>query len=281
MKDAGKDMAKRSAIVNQVAETISKINKVEDFTKQQDYIRQCSQMMNIEEAGLLQLVHKFSKEKTEKIIARENAENRQKQLSQGLGEASNDSQPPPLEYGETDNANLLLAKDEVNEKALVRCLIEYGMREWDEETTVADHILHQLEEEQLLEQEQLQKLVEMYRIWYSEGIEPGPKNFLYHEDQELGRYVVAILDFPYELSPNWKDHFEGKIFTREDLYKEDVTSTLHYLKLRKIKKLIDENQRDLQNAGNNEDMMIFVQTHQHLKTIERELLKQLGTVVFK
>ena len=124
-------------------------------------------------------------------------------------------------------------------------------------------------------------MVEMYRIWYSEGIEPGPKNFLYHEDQELGRYVVAILDFPYEVSPNWKDHFEGKLFTREDLYKEDVTSTLHYLKLRKIKKLIDENQRDLQNAGNNEDMMIFVQTHQHLKTIERELLKQLGTVVFK
>ncbi len=281
MKDAGKDMAKRSAIVNQVAETISKINKVEDFTKQQDYIRQCSQMMNIEEAGLLQLVHKFSKEKTEKIIARDNAENRQKQLSQGSADSSTDSQPPPQEYGESDNTNLLLAKDEINEKALVRCLIEYGMREWDEENTVADHILHQLEEEQLLEQEQLQKLVDMYRIWYSEGIEPGPKNFLYHEDQELGRYVVAILDFPYELSPNWKDHFEGKILTREDLYKEDVTSTLHYLKLRKIKKLIDENQRDLQNAGNNDDMMIFVQTHQHLKTIERELLKQLGTVVFK
>ncbi|MGZ5255549.1 MAG: DNA primase, partial [Flavitalea sp.] len=281
MKDAGKDMAKRSAIVNQVAETISKINKVEDFTKQQDYIRQCSQMMNIEEAGLLQLVHKFSKEKTEKFIARENAENRQKQLSQASGNPQADSQPLPPEYGETDNTSLLLARDEINEKALVRCLIEFGMKEWDEQSTVADYILHQLDEEQLLEQDQLQKLVEMYGIWYREGIEPGPKNFLYHEDQELGRYVVGLLDFPYELSPNWKDHFEGKIFTREDLYKEDVISTLHYLKLRKIKKMIDENQRDLQNADNNDDMMILVQTHQHLKTVERDLLKLLGTVVVR
>ena len=38
LKDAGDDTNKRSQVVNQIAETISKINKAEDFTKQQDYI---------------------------------------------------------------------------------------------------------------------------------------------------------------------------------------------------------------------------------------------------
>ncbi len=292
MKDAGKDLMKRSAIVNQVAETISKVDKVEDFSRQQEYIRQCSQILNIEEAGLLQLVSKFVREKTEKLMAKEQSEARKKQQQQPPAyngdepppymEGGFDDQPPPPEgFPVIDDTARLLSKDELNEKALVRCLVEFGMKEWDEQSKVADYILHQLDEEQLLQQETLLRIIDMYRTWYKEGLEPGPKNFLYHEDQELGRYVVALLDFPYELSAKWKDHYEGKIATREDLYKEDVTSTLHYLKLRKIKKMLDENQRDMQNASNNEEMMILIQTHQHLKTIEIDLLKQIGTVLVK
>ena len=39
LKDAGSDSTKKSIVVNQIAETISKINKTEDFTRQQDYIK--------------------------------------------------------------------------------------------------------------------------------------------------------------------------------------------------------------------------------------------------
>src|SRR6201990_184529 len=42
LKDAGEDSNKKAIVVNQVAETISKINKIEDFTKQQDYIKRCA-----------------------------------------------------------------------------------------------------------------------------------------------------------------------------------------------------------------------------------------------
>jgi DNA primase len=59
LKDAGADANKKSEVVNQIAETISKIDKTEDFTKQQDYIRQCSQILNIDETGFTSLVNKF------------------------------------------------------------------------------------------------------------------------------------------------------------------------------------------------------------------------------
>jgi DNA primase len=59
LKDAGTDSNKKSEVVNQIAETISKINKAEDFTKRQDYIRQSSQLLNIDETGLTNLVNKF------------------------------------------------------------------------------------------------------------------------------------------------------------------------------------------------------------------------------
>ena len=93
--------------------------------------------------------------------------------------------------------------------------------------------------------------------------------------------MVGIMDFNHEISPNWKEHFEGHIATREELYASEVFSTLNYLKLRKIKRLMDENQRDLERTTSPEDQLMLVQTHQHLKQMEIELTKQLGTVIFR
>src|SRR4051794_23960871 len=52
LKEAGNDTAKKSAVVNQVAETLSKFHKAEDFTKLQDYIKQCAGILRIDEGGL-------------------------------------------------------------------------------------------------------------------------------------------------------------------------------------------------------------------------------------
>ena len=41
------------------AETISKIDRTEDFTRQQDYIRQSAQTLGIDETGFTSLVNKF------------------------------------------------------------------------------------------------------------------------------------------------------------------------------------------------------------------------------
>ncbi len=44
---------------------------------------------------------------------------------------------------------------------------------------------------------------------------------------------------------------------------------------------MDENQRDLEKTTVAEDQMMLVQTHQHLKQLEIELTKLLGTVIYK
>jgi DNA primase len=54
-----------------------------------------------------------------------------------------------------------------------------------------------------------------------------------------------------------------------------------YLKLKKIKKLILENQLDLEKENSTEDIIILLQTHQHLKQVEMELMKKTGTVIFR
>ena len=53
------DSTRKAEVVNSIAETISKINKAEDFTRQQDYIKQCSEILKIDETGLHAMVNNF------------------------------------------------------------------------------------------------------------------------------------------------------------------------------------------------------------------------------
>jgi DNA primase len=273
LKDAGTDSAKKSAVVNQVAETISKINKAEDFTRQQDYIKQSAELLKIEEGGLHALVNKFIREK---ITSEENKSNRK--------EANDNFAAPAAPFEIEDDAIGLLNRDEQQERAMVRSLLEFGLKEWEGEQRVADHMFAEIEHNQLeemIDNKSLIELIKTYKTWYDNGLEPNAKTFLYHEDFALSALVVSVMDYNFEISHNWKNVFEGKIATREDLYREEVFSTLNYLKLRKIKRMMDENQRDMEKEHTMEEQLVFLQIHQHLKHMEIELTKQLGTVIFR
>lgn len=273
LKDAGNDSNKKAAVVNRIAETISKLNKAEDFTKQQDYIRQCAGLLKIDEAGLNNLVNKYIREN---VIKQEN-------------KIAFEGNSPSVEGGadadvQDKDTVALLNKDELIERNLVRALIEFGGYVWDDKRRVADYIFEEFETNglnELIEDKQMLWLIETYHSWINEGIEPKPQHFLYHPDMQLSTVAVGLMDTRYELSVNWKDHYDGPLYTREDRYREEVASTLIYLKLRKIKKLIEENQRDLEKAKSAEDQLTLMQTHLHFKHLEKTLTAEYETVILK
>ena len=274
VNDAGNDSTKKSLIVNQIAETISKINKTEEFTRRQDYIKQVSEILKIGEDGLNALVNKFIRDKISK------EENRSYKNDISDTNLTNSINTANAE----EQLENLFNRDEMNERAMIRSLLEFGAKDWDEKQTVADYLFMQVTENELdkmMENKALVNIYEIYKTWYSEGLMPTAKTFLYHEDRDINTLVINIMDVNTDISPNWKEHFEGHLPTREDLFKEEVISTLSYLKLRKIKKMIDENQREMEHAVTSEEQMLYLQTHQHLKQMEIELTRQVGTVIFK
>jgi DNA primase len=135
--------------------------------------------------------------------------------------------------------------------------------------------------EEMMDNKDLLAIIKTYKAWYDEGIEPTAKNFLYYEDQKMSAIVVSLTQTRDELSDQWFSKFEIKPITRENEYRLDIQSSLNYLKLRKVKRLINENQRDMEHAKTLDEQMIFLQTHQHLKQVEMELTKIIGTVIFK
>lgn len=268
LREAGADVNKKSTVVNQIAETLSKINKAEDFTKQQDYIRQCAGLLRIDETGLTNLVNKYKRDKVLKDEKKGSVEE-----AAYLQEQS--QQPEDV----LDDAQLLFNQDEAHERNILRVLLEYGLRPWDETRAMADFIFEELEQFHF-DHPQLEQLFEEYKKWYHQGLEPTTKTLLYHQNETIRNLVVSLSVFPFELSQKWDEVMETMNIVNRDTSAQDVLMSVNFFKLRKIKKMFDENQRDMEYASLAEQMKL-IEVHKHLKEIERELTKQLGTVIIK
>ena len=65
-----------------------------------------------------------------------------------------------------------------------------------------------------------------------------------------------------------------------DTSKQDVMMSVNYYKLRRIKKMIEENQRDIEHASI-DDFKQLLEVHKYLKEAEQAITNQLGTVIIK
>jgi DNA primase len=152
---------------------------------------------------------------------------------------------------------------------------------WEEERTVADYLLYDFLEEDTINDPMLNKIIALYKTYYENNLDPIAKTFLYIEDISLSKAVVDLVQFPYEISDGWQQKYETKVPQRDDNYIKDINSTLCYLQLNKIKRLITINEKELATSLKTEETNLLIQTHFHLKQLEMGLTKELGTVILK
>ena len=268
LKEVGGDLNKKNALVNQIAETLSKINKPEDFTKLQEYVRKCSSLLRIDETGLTQLVNKF---KRDKIVKEE------KKMSYDEAAILMPSFPQGQE--QQQDTDLFTDKDLAHEKNLVKLIIEYGNELTKENKLVAQWIFDEIESFPL-ENEDMVYLIEAYKKWFYAGKLPNGKTLQYHEDEKVQKWVVSLFEPDHELSTRWNEKL-GKP-EREDVKDiiNEIEIGLMYFKLRKVKKMISQNQMDLETAPEKEQIQLL-QIHKHLKEVERALTQGIGTVIMK
>lgn len=267
LKEVGNDLNKKNSVVNQIAETLSKINKPEDFTKLQEYIRKCADLLKIDEAGLTQLVNKF---KRDKLVKEE------KKMS--FDEASLLMPTIPIE-GTSDETDLLLDKDLHHEKNLVRLLIEYGTEQMEDRKLVAHWIASEIEEFPL-EHTEMAHLTQVYYQWLEEGKAPNGKTLQYHPDTTVQEWVMKLFEPEHELSQRWNEKLGIHKKVALQSFQTEIEVGLLYYKLRKIKKMIRQNQLDLEVADA-QDQISLLQIHKHLKEVERGLTAVIGTVILK
>ncbi|HAK11347.1 MAG TPA: DNA primase, partial [Chitinophagaceae bacterium] len=82
------------------------------------------------------------------------------------------------------------------------------------------------------------------------------------------------------LSQKWDEVMEGMNIVNRDVSAQDVQLSIHYFKLRKLKKMLEENQRDMETATG-DALMSLIMIHKQLKEFEQQITSQLGTVILK
>ena len=268
LKEVGNDLNKKNSLVNQMAETLSKINKAEDFTKLQEYVRKCADILRIDETGLTQLVNKFKRDKIvkdEKKMAYDEAAILMPSFQQ--------------ETQDLDNIDLVLDKDFLHEKNLIRLLIEFGNEVLADGRMASNWIAEELEPFPLDNQDMIQ-LVKTYFEWQVAGKIPNNKTLQYHEDPQIQQLVMGLFEPEHELSLRWNEKLGLKKAVEDITFQHQIEVSLLYYKLRKIKKMIRQNQDDMEQVQGEEQIQLL-HIHKHLKDAERELTKIIGTVIFK
>ncbi|HRH48860.1 MAG TPA: DNA primase [Panacibacter sp.] len=269
LKEAGTDITKKNETVNHIAETLSKINKAEDFSKQQEYIRECASLLKIDEGGLTNLVNKFIREKItkdeKKITSREVG------FLESLDAQKNESA--------FDNAINLLLEDEYQEREVVKRLIEYGNQILSENKYISDAIFEVLEEYHL-NNKQLEKVTESYQQMLRSNGFIDTKTFLYSSDTEMNAFVAGLLNFPYEVH-DWSRRMDGYIVKLDKDLSTVIVSALNMYKLRKIKRMYLELEDELMKEKEVEKYNGLIKIYTSLKTIEREITNEMKTVYLK
>jgi DNA primase len=302
LNDAGTDSSRKAEVVNSIAETISKINKAEDFTRQQDYIKQCSEILKIDESGMHALVNKFIRDR---IVTQE----RKLPFEEAKLHEENARR---AEAGDYDEATFnLLFKDELQEREVARILLELGVKRWDESKLIAEHVLEEMVDESLIDNADILRVIHIFKEGLKHNSQLDKNYFIYHSDNKISSLAVSLLNFPYEESERWRREFsqstgyQTQLFeqsyedfirtlakdnenelmsylkTEEDRTNEEVDSAINYLKLRKVKRMLLENQVDLEKQHTPEQLEMLHRTHEHLKQMEIELTKKIGAVIIR
>lgn len=266
-QEIGNDPIKKNEAVSQIAQTLANFKKVEDWIKRQEYIKKCAEILNIDTEALNALVNTYIR-----------ADIAQEQRIKAHELPAIDA-PPAVE----PTIDILkLPTDEESEKSLIRILLENGYKTMENEQRVYEFIYNEIEPfRNDFENQTLLEIINLYKQAYESGKisgeEDGIKYFTYHTDKNISDVSIKALQ---QTKAEWLDpDWETKTGLRTASgYQKDLVSTMAIFQLKKLRKLILQNQQDLLNQ---QDDIDYLGIHQHLKMLESQIAQSLQVVVRK
>jgi len=269
LEEASNDPVRK---VNLIRDIIRSIAVIPETITRTVYIKECSTRLEITEEVLYHEVNKLRQQTS--------FQNRNKYP----GPEDLPVPPPvitrPIKY---ETATY------VSEKEIIRLLLKFGSAEFErkirsedgqeEITTISDYIVREIISDDLLfDDDTWAKFFEEFRFHTEQGIFPGDKYFVKHEDPDISRLSADLLSEPYELSRIWRDK-QTFVETEDMKLKDIVPDGILFFKGGKIKKRIDEisiQMEEAQQTGDTERVLALIKKVQNLKAALRMISEKLG-----
>ena len=273
LKEAGNDPIKRAGIIRDIVESIAKIP---DNIKASVFIRECSHLLQVEERILLNELNSMRAAKFKK------ANNQQSNYQPSQ---FHPDQPPENLFDDSPQpAPVQTDQEEVQEKEIVRLLLAYGheLVNWDkiDNMFIGSFIIQNLSDVSF-KHPICKRIIADYRDEIENGQLPVANQFIKSEDREMADLAITLSTSPYSLSENWYNRHQ--IYVRDETVnlKATVLGGIFHLKKRKVDQILLDLLQEIKEERDATNQEILMQRYAHIKNVEKEISKFLGSVILK
>jgi len=261
LKDAGNDPIKKAGVIREVVESIAKIP---DSIKASVFVRECSSLMQIDERSLITELNK---------------------LRQGKLKAPRHEEPVPLPPpDEMDFGNEVRAAEQLQEKEIVRLLLNYGheLVHWDgiTDTYIAPYVISNMADVSF-EDAVCKTIIDEYAVRIEQGELPTVQDFIQSQDQRVADLAVSLISSPYVLSDNWYEKRKIYVKNETENMRATILGGIFHLKKRKVDDILKSIRDEIQNEKDEDNQMILMQRYLRVKEVEKGINNFLGSVVVK
>jgi DNA primase len=269
LSEAQNDPVRRADLIRDIVKSIAVIPETITRTV---YIKECSNLMEISEAVLYNEVNKL---RTQKSFQDRN------------------KYPGPEDLPVPRIASARQATHDAgafySEREIIRLLLKYGSevfeRKIDPEngkekvTTIADYIVYEIVSDELVfENQTFAKIFNDYNFHVEQGLFPGDKHFVRHQDPDISSVSADLLADSHELSDIWKTkqtYIETEIMLLKDIVPDTVLkfkSDKLNVERKKLLRQIDEASK----ANDNEKIVTLQKKYSAISKALGRISKNLG-----
>lgn len=267
-EQAGNDPLKKAAAIKDV---ISSIAQIPDQVKRTVYLKEASNILQMEERVLLGEMNK--------VLLK----------SSKTRSSSPEYLAPPETVAPTqDKSDSLTSRFDINnliayqERESIRLLLKYGFNELEKGKLLHQFLFHELEEIVFNDPLHAQILAEFKSLLSADKVVDA-QHFIDNGSPEVRKVVIDLVHERHHVSTLWQDKYKIRIPLEAEADKLEHVAYTNVLRLkhRVVRKLIEGNLEKLKEAQTSEEQDQIQQIHHELKLTEKEIANRLGNVILK
>ena len=287
-EEAGNDPVKRAAMINTIIESIAIIP---DIIQRQVYVKECAQLLRIQESIL-----------TKKVVELRKKQWAEKKKKEGVATAEHNAQEPANTVSATEVQEVTILPSEStsssckqqNIQNLIQMIIRYGeqvlLQVEGRDIRVGEYIINEFRTDSVEIDNPLYRLViDEYMAHYQEEGWIASNFYQHYPDMRLSQLAVEMLADKYQLSRIYAQQMVSENVVKEtdlpselDILPDLVQRMLLELKFAIVNERIDSMQALLTEAQKNDDWVLIraiLEQQPQLMNIRQVLCKALGNRV--
>lgn len=271
LKEVGDDPIKRADLIKDI---VASISIIPDQIQRSVYIKECSNLLDIQENALIN--------ETNKLLRKKFSKNNNEELP-----VTEDNYTPFIEEPKQEED----AETKHYDSEIIRLLINYGDKNIttqviDEDNnvqkyivSVAIYIIMNINDDHLTFEEDLNQITfNEYLNCIQEEIKPTFLDFINHKNEDIKKNAIDVSDMKYELA-NWPIH-NINVTTEEMLLQTAIEDAVVAFKLSKVNIILYQLKEGLKSQDYN-DQIITLSEIRSYEIVKKQLAAKLGRIILR